>query len=96
MARLRVIFSEIGTAIGVTAAPQPVKKGTLMDLTKLEVGMSLPGEQLVCKVLDMAVRMRESMDPEVRKKWDDAAYAAYRDWNHFAVDVLKWPGTKLP
>lgn len=44
----------------------------------MDLNLSAPGEQLLTKVLDYLIRFRETMDPDIRKEWDQIILNDYK------------------
>lgn len=64
------------------------------DPLKLEVGVSLPGEQLLIKALDVYEKRMANMDEETRKGWDRLLLAMSSGWHNWWISI-GWPGEKV-
>ena len=64
------------------------------DQFKFELGMKLPGEELLIKMLDTYDKTRASMTEDTRDGWDRLLLAQARGWHNGWVS-LGWPGEKV-
>ena len=65
-----------------------------MPELKLDIGASLPGENLLVKLLDVYEKSREGMSETNRNGWDALILAQARGWHNWWIG-MGWPGEKV-
>lgn len=51
----------------------------MADPLKLTIGAQLPGEALAVEILRTVIAVRETMDADIRKRWDAIWLVAFED-----------------
>jgi len=61
---------------------------------KLDIGGTLPGEQLLVKLLEAYESSRANMSQENRDGWDKLILAQAKGWHNWWIG-MGWPGEKV-
>lgn len=66
----------------------------MAEPTELKIGMTLPGEALLMKMLDVYEKSRANMSEQNRNDWDRLIYVAAKGWHNWWISI-GWPGEKV-